>query len=239
MQLTLRFTLASDAAFGRGDGVAGLLDTEVQHDPFTGLPLLKGRTLKGLLVEACADLLYTITPLKDGKVVANDASAWHKAAACLFGKPGSQLAHRAHLRVGDARFPAALREAVAYEVDTEAMSAAEVLEACTTIRRQTAMDAKTGSAKTGSLRAIRAILRETTFESTLELDLSDLDPALHDHARGLLAACVHALHRAGLRRNRGMGRLKGVALLEGETNVGNGWLDLYQSLHHQQAEVTA
>lgn len=220
--------------------MVGLLDTEVQYDPFTGLPFLKGRTLKGLLVEACADLLYAVARKDaDGSVITDDDDPWHQAALCLFGKPGSQLANRAHLRIGDARLPAALHDAVAYEVHMGTMTATEVLDASTTIRRQTAMDAKTGAAKRGSLRAIRAILRKTAFEAALELDLSELDPALHNHAEGLLAGCVYALHRAGLRRNRGMGRLKKVALLAGEKDVGDAWLDLYKALHKQQVEVTA
>lgn len=40
--LWLKFTLLSDTAFGRGDGVAGLVDAEVLHDPY-GLPYLGGK----------------------------------------------------------------------------------------------------------------------------------------------------------------------------------------------------
>jgi len=39
MHLSLKFMLKTDTTFGRGDGVAGLIDSEVQHDEF-GLPFL-------------------------------------------------------------------------------------------------------------------------------------------------------------------------------------------------------
>ncbi len=52
----LTLTLKSDTAFGRGDGVAGLINAEVQHDE-SGLPYLGGKTLKGLLGATCSDIL--------------------------------------------------------------------------------------------------------------------------------------------------------------------------------------
>jgi len=41
----LNFTLLSDTTFGRGEGVPGLVDEEVEHDRY-GLPYLRGRTLE-------------------------------------------------------------------------------------------------------------------------------------------------------------------------------------------------
>ncbi|MEZ4622957.1 MAG: hypothetical protein R2867_46700 [Caldilineaceae bacterium] len=55
----LTFTLQSDTAFGRGDGVAGFLDQEVQHDIY-GCPYLGGKALKGILVNECADILAAL-----------------------------------------------------------------------------------------------------------------------------------------------------------------------------------
>lgn len=57
--LKLKFILKSDATFGRGDGVAGLVDSEVQHDEY-GLPFLGGRALKGLLEEECANIVFAL-----------------------------------------------------------------------------------------------------------------------------------------------------------------------------------
>lgn len=227
MQLILKFTLASDAVFGRGDGVAGFLDTEVDHDPFTGLPRLGGRALKGLLVEAGAELLYLrCSQAPDGTLTPDPNSPWMKAAAFLFGHPGSGLEQRGHLRVGDAHFPKDLRDAVAFEIEQGSLMTLEMLEACTTIRRQTAMNEETGSASVGSLRALRAILRNATFESVLEVDLTILEENIQPFARALLSGSIAALRRAGLRRNRGLGRLKEVVLLTSERQqVEASWIE--------------
>ena len=40
--------LLSDTTLGRGEGMAGLVDADVEHDEL-GLPFLGGKTLKGLL----------------------------------------------------------------------------------------------------------------------------------------------------------------------------------------------
>jgi hypothetical protein len=56
---TLRFELLSDTTFGRGDGVAGWVDQEVEHDA-DGLPFLHGRTLKGLLREEGVNILFAL-----------------------------------------------------------------------------------------------------------------------------------------------------------------------------------
>src|SRR5690606_38318748 len=95
--MRLRIELLSDSAFGRGDGVAGLVDSEVEHDTRTGLPFIKGRTVKGLLVEACADLLYAL------KIQGNsDEEVYKQAARKLFGVPGSTLEDTGCLHVSAA-----------------------------------------------------------------------------------------------------------------------------------------
>src|SRR4051812_48874629 len=80
LQLWLRFHLESDATFGRGDGIPGLIDRDVALDEY-GCPYLHGRTLKGLLVESCADLLFALGKSTD---------EWKEAAAALFGLAGSR-----------------------------------------------------------------------------------------------------------------------------------------------------
>src|SRR5947209_3452288 len=58
MTLDIHLTLLSDGTFGRGDGVASLVDEEVEYNPQTGLPEIGARRLKGLLVEECANILF-------------------------------------------------------------------------------------------------------------------------------------------------------------------------------------
>jgi len=179
----LCFTLLSDATFGRGEGLAGLVDQEVEHDRY-GLPYLRGRTLKGLLNEECANILYA---LERQEV---DVARWKEAAQRLLGGPGSTLAADARLRVGGARLPADLRRAVRQALETPAatLRPADVLDSLTAIRHQTAVDEKSGVPEEGTLRAMRVVLRQTPFEARLTFP----NGAKQDDLP-LLAACVLAL----------------------------------------------
>ncbi len=190
----LKFTLKSDAAFGRGDGVAGLVDNEIQHDAY-GLPYLGGRAIKGLLGEVCANILFSLDHQ-------GQAQHWHTPAQRLFGSPGSRETDQAILHIGDARLPENLRQAVKWEVECGELTREQILHSLTAIRQQTAIDANSGAPKKETLRTMRVILRETPFEATLTF-LSN--PTEDDLA--LLAACIKAWRRAGTSRNRGLGEL--------------------------------
>lgn len=210
MKLELHLRLKSDATFGGGDGVAGLVDTEVEHDEY-GLPYLRGRTLKGLLVEECANLLFALqsqsTPLRE-EIIATLQSA----ARFLFGQAGSTLDDDAVLHVGPATLPKDLRDAVIADVkaDPPRLTPTDILESLTAIRRQTAVNEKTNAPEENSLRSIRVVLRETSFIAELDFDETHAlypDEELRNDALALLAASTLCLRRAGTGRNRGRGRL--------------------------------
>lgn len=193
--LWIHLTLQSDATFGRGEGLAGLVDEEVEHDRY-GLPYLRGRTLKGLLVEECDNLLYALSQQ------AVDIKPWNETADRLFGHPDSWKT--AIMRISDARLPDDLRRAVRYEAEqahSQTLDRLDVLESLTALRRQTAID-ETGKAEDKSLRTMRVILRQTPFTATL---IFRREPTDRDLA--LLSACVLAFRRAGIGRNRGRGHL--------------------------------
>jgi len=221
----LRFELLSDATFGRGDGVAGWIDQDVEHDG-DGLPYLRGRTLKGLLREEAVNILYALQESAIATV------PWTAAAERLFGEPGSTTGEQSCVAYSDACLPAAIRQAVHYELTERRprreppLQPADVLASLTAVRRQTAMDAM-GVPEGASLRAMRVVLRQTIFEADLVWEKS---PAANDLA--LLAACVKALRHAGTGRNRGRGRLK--AALYDET--GKDVTDLH--LAEFEAEVS-
>lgn len=196
--LWLELILKSDTTFGRGDGVAGVVDDEVQHDD-TGLPYLGGRTLKGLLAAECAEILFGVEQISSADAV----SQWHDAGRFLFGEAGSGAAERAHMHVGNALLPADLRNTLANAIEIKQWSREQALDAVTALRRQTAMDMETGAPKRNSLRAMRVVVRETPFVARL-----DFDGDISTYARGLLAACVKALQRAGTGRHRGRGRVR-------------------------------
>lgn len=198
----LSFRLQSDGLFGRGDGVAGLVDEEVQHDRY-GCPYLGGRTIKGILTNECADILAALP--NASRVI------WDAAALSLFGRPGSSVEDAARLRIGPAQLPEPLRQAIRQDIESEhpTLSRESVLSSLTTVRRETAIDPKTGVADEHTLRAMRMILRDTPFEAELDLlESENLQQQLQ-----LLAACLKAFRRIGTGRNRGHGRLKDVSLV--------------------------
>ncbi len=192
--MKLHLKLLSDATFGRGDGVAGLVDEEIEHDPITGLPFLRGRTLKGLLVEECASILFALGAR---------SNRYETAAKELFGSAGSTLADDGLLQVGAAQLPEEIRQAVDQDVRAKRLTANDVLESLTTIRRQTAVDEASGAPDRGSLRAMRVLLHDTPLVAELSCDRE-----LHADELELLAACVLALRHAGTGRNRGRGRVE-------------------------------
>ncbi len=195
LQLCLR--LKSDATFGRGEGLAGLVDEEVEYDIATGLPFVRGRSLKGLLVEECANLLFALQEAGSPALATLKASAER-----LFGRPGSDLESAALLHFGPAHLPQELQAVVRSGIEREELLPAEVLESLTTIRRQTAIDEERGAPEKGSLRSMRVVLREISFCAWLDFAY---DPGEDDLA--LLAACALSVRRGGIGRNRGRGRL--------------------------------
>ncbi len=207
----LKLLLVSDTTFGRGDGLAGVVDGEVQHDPY-GLPYLHGKTLKGLLSAAADELLDAL-----GRATPDRLEHWQAQKDRLFGRPGSRWTDVGALHVGDARLPQDLRDYLAWEQDEMAWrTRTQTLETLTEVRRSTAMDYQTGAPRDETLRAMRVIVRDTPF--TARLDFAN-DPTADE--RAFLAACIMALRRAGSGRNRGRGQVK---------------LDLYESPPDAYAE---
>lgn len=207
--LILHFELCSAATFGRGDGLPGLVDSEVEHDAY-GFPFLRGRTLRGLLAEEMESLLYALGKEKE----------WKETRNRLLGDEARLLDETGILRVGHAQLPEAVRQLIAAEVEAEKEKARQekertgkneqplfftreaVLDSVTAVRRQTAMT-HLGAPEPASLRAQRVILRTTRFEAQLHFDE---DPQPLDLP--LLTASVMAWRRAGTGRNRGRGRLQ-------------------------------
>lgn len=198
--LELSITLLSETTFGRGDGVAGLVNNEVEHDPTTGLPFIRGRTIKGLLVEECANILYALEASQSPAF----STMWD-AARWLFGEGGSTFENQGQLRIGAAYLPEDLRQAIQGDIQAQRLTPSDVLASLTTIRYQTALDAETGVADDGSLRAGRVLLRGLVFTAQLDF-LTAPSPQIEVEA--LLYACVKGLRYAGTGRNRGVGRIK-------------------------------
>ncbi len=208
-EFQVAFTLKSDAVFGSASRSSTLVDTEVQYDD-TGCPYLPGRTLKGVLREECANILFALS-------LNNSHTRWVTPAIRLFGVPGMHD-KESILKINDANLSAAVRKLISDAVRAEIVTRNEVLTAMTSIRKQTRVDDVTGAAKDKSLRSIRTIIREISFYSRFQFTEKPEDDDL-----GLLYACVHALRRIGTNRNRGMGELSMTSLSPGagETLTGD------------------
>ena len=215
---TLEITTLSDGCFGSGEGLAGLVDLETAYERDTGLPIISGKTIKGLIVEAAGDLLYTTQHLQK-------ENRWQQKANELFGQPGAGSASGNNLlRIGNASFPESIGNALLQKFQSQSpndieLSPPEVLESLTSIRRQTAMDDETGIPDAGSLRSQRLVLRDTNFFA--RVDMTDDSDAL-----ALFCACILSIHRGGSGRNRGKGRLK-MRLLDDGQEITKGQAELF------------
>jgi hypothetical protein len=191
----LRLTLKSATTFGRGDGVAGLVDREIEHDR-DGFPFVRGKTLKGLLVESSENVVYAFETLQ-GK------TGWREAKKRLFGSPGRGLVERGMLHIGDACLPKALRETILAEraAHPDEFSPDQIFDSLTSIRRQTAMNPDGGPDRT-TLRSMRVLLRGVILEAHLSFETEPNSTDLQ-----LLAAAVLDFRHAGTGRNRGRGWL--------------------------------
>jgi CRISPR/Cas system CSM-associated protein Csm3 (group 7 of RAMP superfamily) len=195
----LRICLLSDTTFGRGDGIAGVVDSEVEHDAATGMPFVKGRTVKGILVESCADILYALRISQSSLVPTFEA-----AARRLFGQPGSTLADTGSLHIGSAR----LAENLRLRIQRSNYTPSQILEALTTVRHQTAVNTGTDRPLDNSLRTTRVVLRNTVFYAPIVYKPDTTRDGWDETVDlALLAACAAGMRRAGQSRTRGRGRI--------------------------------
>lgn len=201
--MKIRLSLKSAATFGSGDGLAGLVDREIEQDA-DGFPYLRGKTLKGLLVESAENVVYALE--QQGQ------TGWDQFKATLFGQPGRGWDERGKCHVSDARLPESLRrQLLRARADDETLFSKErVLDSLTAIRQQTAVNPN-GAPDHGSLRAMRVLLPGAVLESELTFD-DDLDYK----EEALLTAAVLDLRRAGVGRNRGRGRVEVDLIANGE-----------------------
>lgn len=199
----LKIKLLSDTTFGRGDGVAGLIDSEVEHDP-DGFPFLRGRTLKGLLSEECDNLIGV---LPEGNI----RKHWQKVAGAVFGSPGSTLNTMGVVHIGDACLPPDLRQVFSYQIQEKKLKKTEIIDALTAIRRQTAIKPD-GTPDKGSLRTFRVVIRQLDFTSDFifETEKMEIEGVLIDidEMLSLLAVGALALRYLGSGRNRGRGHVQ-------------------------------
>jgi len=203
----LSFKLETDATFGRGDGIAGMLNQEVQHDEY-GCPYISGKTLKGLLVSSCADIMSSLK-------IMEKVDYWEPTSSRLFGKSGGTVEGGSILHIGDAKLPEDLRQILIYESETVGrISPEKILNIMTAIRYQTAIDDVTQVAQANMLRTERVVLKGMYFEAFLAFFEKPSDKDLQ-----LLSACIKAFYRAGSGTSRGRGKLQADLLDNSKTSI--------------------
>ncbi len=192
---TLAIELLSDTTFGRGEGTAGAVDVEVEHDDW-GLPFIGGRTTRGLMRDSWLSMSGVFPTLAG-------------AAERVFGRSLS-LDESCRLRIGDGVLTEPVRDAVRSAVERgargeRALGPEAILGAFTAVRNQTAEERSSGAPATGSLRASRVVLRGFVFYAPLSW-LHGYRPNADDLRVLALAALV--TRHGGAARNRGRGHLR-------------------------------
>jgi hypothetical protein len=182
--------LLSDTTFGRGDGLPGVVDVEIQHDPF-GLPMLAGKSLRALLRDSWLSM-QTCFPdlLEAGRRVLGPHGDVHESSI---------------LRVGDALIEPEARAFFVWAAEREQHPLAPhvILAALTEVRSQTAEERATGAPARTTLRSARVAIRGLRLVAPLAW-LGEPNPA---DLRCLALASLATRH-GGLGRNRGRGHLR-------------------------------
>ena len=196
----LEIRLQSPLTSAAGEGRVGLVDRDVAFDDL-GLPILPGRRLKGLWRDAYRDV----------------ADAWQQcgenaiSASQIFGDSGQSPGDGdASIRVGNAELKDAssLKQWLKYlqhrhqETNEQKLNADDVVQYYASVRTQTAIDRRTGSAKEDTLRLTRTLRSDLIFWAPIYFTESP-DDALEN----ALALGAAALRHMGTARTRGLGKV--------------------------------
>jgi hypothetical protein len=185
--LQLRFL--SDTCFSRGVGSGLAVDIDVDHDVH-GLPVVTGRTVRGLLRDTWLSAAVAFPALD-------------RPAERVLGVDRDD-AGTAILRFGDAGLDTTTRAWVAAALgrDGGSLGPHDIRDALSVVRDQTALD-RWGAPREHSLRRIRAWRRGLALNAPLSWNDEPTDDEL-----SVLALAALATRHAGLSRTRGLGHLE-------------------------------
>ena len=188
----LQIDLLSDTSFSHGEGAAGIVDAEVEHDEF-GMPFIGGKTVRGLLRDSWLSMCQHFLGLVE-------------AAERVLGR-SQAIDESCRLRIGDAVLRPAIQATVrkAAEREEQPLTPEAILNGFTSIRHQTAEDRETGAPEITTLRSSRVVLRGFVFNASLSW-LDRYEPTAADVR--LLTMCALATRHGGLLRNRGRGHIR-------------------------------
>jgi len=206
----IRVELLTEAVFGSGKSVPGVVDLEIVHDEY-GLPFMKGKTFKGNFREAMEDIINLIGVEKYGGLMEN-----------LLGKENNGLNTWSCIKFSDCMLPENIRNLLAYEVRKGKLSESEIKEALTDIRSFTSIE-DDGSYREGSLRNIRVLKKGLVFYVDL-----DVYRSLSEDELGLMATTYRYLRHIGTMRNRGKREVK-CSFLVFEDGIYKDMTDFYMN----------
>lgn len=189
---------------GKGDVI---VDAEVVHDA-VGLPYFPAKRFKGLLYESAMEVVE----------IMGDEPLFEKHDVKALFRHGTKTDTGAQIVISNLRLKnyEAMREEWTYLQNRfpELLQPQDVLEQYTSFRYQTRIDPVTRMAADTSLHNMRVVNKGVIFEGDLSIENGG-------EAEGrILALALRNLERAGLKRNRGFGKIRCV-LTQDKKNVGS------------------
>lgn len=202
---TLEITALSPLHLGSGRADVNV-DAEVVHDR-AGLPYFPGKRLKGLIYESALEVLEM--SLLAGLDFFNEEDL-----AELFQhdvQSGTQLTvPNLHLKMAETADEMERDWLYLQERYPDLVSSQDVLSLYTSLRYQTMIDRETGTAAETSLRNIRVVDEGLVFCGTVRLKGGTRKKLK------ILAMALRNLSQAGMKRNRGFGRISCAMLQQGK-----------------------
>jgi len=228
--ITYNVDFKSDYHIGSGFGIAGVVDDTLVKDA-KGRLLIPGKTLKGIIRDACEDLVnaFHIPELVCNGTVANGGKMCgvnRSGNTCLLCLIFGSEAIPSHFRFQSAR----RRDAVGDLMGEEEMSSA--LQALSRIEAHNCIDRDTGTATEKLLFAYELGRKTESYEAGIfqirPFDSSDREKETF----ALLVAGMRFVMRLGGNRRRGKGRcrLRIEGQVRGKYNEQYNWEDLIDHL---------
>jgi len=183
MKLVMK--LNSDAIPGSGEGLSGIIDTDIDADEY-GIPLIPAKRIKGILRESALEL--------------NDVETLKHDVESIFGSPGSEKGTDFKISDGYIRDVEIYRDLLDYAANNEKVAQIfnreVVLDDFTYLRSQTTIE--NGTAKENTLRTFRVLKKGWKFHFDIQLPED-----FHDDFENI----CKVTRRFGISRTRGLGEI--------------------------------
>lgn len=202
--MKIRIELLSDTCVSSGESVLGIIDTEIAFDKY-GIPVIQGKRIKGILLEASNDLLDLGLATQDnideifGRVGSNEFQNIHFNDATIEGYSNFYKNIKK------------IKNSYNYKI---LANENDVKDYFTYIRTQTKIG-KDGIAETNSLRNIRVIKKGFVFEADI-----DINSNISQESKSLLKKAAKMVRHIGVSRTRGLGEIK-CEIIDKTSNRGN------------------